>query len=162
MKHRFFDILVLILSVLLIYFGFTKGPIRAARYSPPPAPELTGVLAPNHGLKKAKLLGLGKVNGPEDIEVDNQGRVYGGTRDGKIVRVVGDNNVETFADTEGRPLGMRFDKNGNLIVCDAYKGLLSVDLKGKVAVLATEAEGVPLNFTDDLDIASDGPSPTAG
>jgi len=41
-------------------------------------------------------------------------------------------------------------------VCDSYKGLLSVDPKGKITVLATSAEGVPFKFTDALDISSEG------
>jgi len=41
-------------------------------------------------------------------------------------------------------------------VCDSYRGLLSVDPAGQVSVLATEAEGVPFRFTDNLDVARDG------
>lgn len=152
--HR--ELIVLILSAFLLYFGFTKGPVDAAAYSPPKAPALTGVLAPNHELKKAKLLGLGKVRGPEDVEVDKEGRVYAGTSDGKIIRVRADETVEDFATTHGRPLGLRFDGHGNLVVCDAIKGLLSIDPQGKVTVLAARAEGGPLHVADDLDIASDG------
>ncbi len=40
---------------------------------------------------------------------------------------------------------MQFDQNENLIVCDAYKGLLAVDPNGRIRTLATAAEGVPLN-----------------
>jgi sugar lactone lactonase YvrE len=150
------EIAVLIISAFLLYFGFTKGPIDAAAYSPPKAPDLEGVLAPNNELKKAKLLGLGRIRGPEDVEVDKEGRVYAGTSDGKIARVLVDDTVEELANTHGRPLGLRFDSNDNLIVCDAFRGLLSVDKQGNVTVLASQAEGVRLNVTDDLDIASDG------
>jgi len=51
---------------------------------------------------------------------------------------------------------MQFDQDQNLIVCDADKGLLSIDPQGRITVLATEAEGVPFRFTDALDIAADG------
>ncbi|TFH40103.1 MAG: SMP-30/gluconolactonase/LRE family protein [Chrysiogenales bacterium] len=117
---------------------------------------MTGPLAPNSELHKAGLLALGKVDGPEDTAVDAEGRVYGGTRDGKVVRILGSGEVETFADTGGRPLGMMFDRAGNLIVCDAYKGLLSINEKGAITLLADSAGGVPFRFTDDLDIARDG------
>ena len=43
-----------------------------------------------------------------------------------------------------------------MIVCDAYKGLLSINPVGEVEVLTDSAEGVPFLFADDLDIASDG------
>ncbi|RLC09174.1 MAG: SMP-30/gluconolactonase/LRE family protein, partial [Deltaproteobacteria bacterium] len=51
---------------------------------------------------------------------------------------------------------MKFDANGNLIVCDAFKGLLSIDPQGEIKSLATSADGVPINFADALDISSDG------
>ncbi len=139
-----------------IYFAIKKAPVDPVAYHPPPKPEMTGAYAPNAELKKAELLALGKVEGPEDTAVDAKGRVYGGTRDGKVIRVLESGEVETFARTGGRPLGMMFDRKGNLIVCDADKGLLSIDGKGMIALLADSAGGVPFRFTDDLDIARDG------
>ncbi|EYU22989.1 hypothetical protein MIMGU_mgv1a0124101mg, partial [Erythranthe guttata] len=58
----------------------------------------------------------------------------------------------------GRPLGLRFDKtNGDLYIADAYFGLMKVGPEGGLATsLSTEAEGVPLGFTNDLDIDVDG------
>jgi len=50
----------------------------------------------------------------------------------------------------------KFDKDENLVVCDSYKGLLSIDPKGNIKVLSTSAEGVPFKFTDALDISRDG------
>ncbi|MBE1043152.1 SMP-30/gluconolactonase/LRE family protein, partial [Escherichia coli] len=91
-----------------------------------------------------------------DTAVDSQGRVYAGLADGRVVRLDASGKVETFVDTGGRPLGMDFDAAGNLILADAWKGLLRIDPQGKVETLATEADGVPFAFTDDLDIASDG------
>ena len=83
--------------------------------------------------------------------------LFTGTADGKIKRVSLLNEaVEDFADTGGRPLGLRFDPQGRLIVCDAKKGLLAIDPEGRVAVLATEAGGRPFRFTNNLDIAKDG------
>jgi len=51
---------------------------------------------------------------------------------------------------------MVFDHQGNLIVADAWKGLLSISPAGEITVLAREAEGTPFRFTDDVDIADDG------
>lgn len=58
----------------------------------------------------------------------------------------------------GRPLGLRFDRNtGDLYIADAYLGLLKVGPEGGLATsLATEAEGMPLRFTNDLDIDDEG------
>ncbi len=145
-----------ILSILIIIFLYQPAPIDPAGYNPPKSQGLIGVLAPNELLKTAELLALGEIRGPEEVTVDGRGRIYGGAADGKIMRLLPDGKLETFADTKGRPLGLKFDKNGNLIVCDAFKGLLSIDPQGRVETLATSADGIPLTFTDALDISSEG------
>lgn len=133
-----------------------NSPIDAAAYQPPGAMPMSGALAPNDALTHATRLAEGKVIGPEDIERDAQGRLYTGTHDGRIVRLLADGSLETFATTGGRPLGLRFDAGGNLIVADAWKGLLSIDPKGQIRTLTTEADGKPFRFTNALEIASDG------
>nr|VFK22487.1 MAG: gluconolactonase [Candidatus Kentron sp. MB]VFK28814.1 MAG: gluconolactonase [Candidatus Kentron sp. MB]VFK74107.1 MAG: gluconolactonase [Candidatus Kentron sp. MB] len=150
--HGFF----LLILVGIIFFIAIPSPIDSAPYNPPLAPELTGVLAPNNELRKAELLGKGLMNGPEDVAVDNEGRIYGGALDGRILRILKNGHVETFAETQRHPLGLHFDDRGNLIVCDAWKGLLSIDPKGTVTTLTTEAEGVPFFLTNDPDIDAHG------
>ena len=149
-----------ILAIILIagagVFLLWPSPLDSVAWEPPEPPPLDGLMAPNEVLDEAELLAKGQVNGPEDTEVDGQGRVYGGLDNGTIVRIGTDGQVETFADTGGRPLGMEFDADGNLIVADAWKGLLSVDPEGNVEVLTRESNGVPFAFTDDLAIADDG------
>jgi sugar lactone lactonase YvrE len=153
---KLLGLLALILIAAVVYLLIQPSPVDPVAWKPDPAPAMTGVLEPNDTLMKAELLARGEINGPEDTALDNEGRAYGSLQDGRIVRVVGTDKVEAFAATGGRPLGMKFDKAGNLIVADAYKGLLSLDPQGHVSVLTTEGGGQPLNATDDLDIASDG------
>ena len=143
--------LVAALVLLLVW----PSPIDSVAWEPPEPPALEGGFAPNEALKNADLLGQGEIVGPEDTAMDDQGRVYGGTDDGWIIRIDGD-EVEYWVETEGRPLGMDFDADGNLIVADAWKGLLSINPDGDISLLTIEADGVPFAFTDDLDIASDG------
>lgn len=147
---------VLLLLAAALYLALTPSPIDPLPWEAPEAPPMTAVLEPNDTLMKAELLARGQIHGPEDTAVDAQGRVYAGLHDGRVVRVLADDSVETFADTGGRPLGMDFDAAGNLILADAYKGLLRIDPQGRIEVLTTEADGLPFAFTDDLDIASDG------
>jgi sugar lactone lactonase YvrE len=64
--------------------------------------------------------------------------------------------AETFVQTGGRPLGMKFDAGGNLIVADAFRGLLSVSPERKVAVLADTVNGERTLFPNDVAIAADG------
>ena len=145
-----------ILLILIITLFLKSAPINPAAFTPPEAPEFFGVLEANNLLQKAELLALGKISGPEEVALDKKGRVYAETRDGKIIRLLKDGHLEVFAETKGRPLGIKFDKDENLVVCDSYKGLLSIDPAGNIKVLATSAEGVPFKFTNALDISEDG------
>jgi sugar lactone lactonase YvrE len=148
--------LIGILGILLFMVVFISAPISPVAYSPPVPPELSGVLTANKLLHKAEILALGEIDGPEEVAVDSQGRVYGGTQDGKIMILTSDGKLDVFAETYGRPLGMQFDENENLIVCDADKGLLSINPQGTITVLATSANNLPFKLTDALDISSDG------
>ncbi len=149
-----------LLLIVLLWGGYlvlTPGPLDATAYHPPPAPSLTGVLVPNAQLKSASLIGRGQISGAEDVAVDAKGRIYGGTAEGHILRIdAGGGRAEIFASTGGRPLGLHFDRSGNLIVCDADQGLLSIDSQGRVTTLLTAVEGLSFGFTNDLDIAADG------
>jgi sugar lactone lactonase YvrE len=153
---KLLGLLVLVGLAIGAFLYITPSPIAPLAWKPQTAPLMTGVLEPNDTLMKAELLAQGQIHGPEDTAVDAQGQVYAGLHDGRVVRIGADGKAETFAATGGRPLGMDFDAQGNLIVADAYKGLLRIDPQGRITVLATEAEGGPFVFTDDMDIASDG------
>jgi sugar lactone lactonase YvrE len=145
-----------LVAVVAAYLVSWPTPIDPVAYEPPRGPALEGVLAPNTALRAADHVGTGHLNGPEDLALDAEGRIYVGSHTGLIQRLHADGSVEVFADTGGRPLGMSFDADGNLIVADAWRGLLSIDPSGAISVLATGADGVPFAFTNDLDIASDG------
>ena len=153
---RWFGLVLVVLVLLLAGFWWWPSPVDSEAWTPPPAPELTGELAPNEVLEQADLLAQGQIYGPEDTTVDDQGRVYTGTQDGLIVRVWPDGRVENWVETGGRPLGLVFDDNGRLIVADAWKGLLAISQGGEIDVLATGADGIAFGFTDDVDIAPDG------
>jgi len=145
------------IAILLIIILITlKSPVDPVAYNAPQKPAMTGMLAPNDLLQRAELLAKGKINGPEEVAVDEKGRLYFGTPAGTISRLLSDGVIETFATTGGRPLGMKFDPKGNLIVADAYKGLLSIDPQGSIKILATSADGVPFRCTDALDVAKNG------
>ncbi|KQC07447.1 MAG: gluconolactonase [Smithella sp. SDB] len=142
--------------VIVIPLIITLISLSPVAYNAPQKPAMTGIWAPNNLLQKAEILAQGKVDGPEEIAVDEKGRLYFGTPDGKILRLLSDRVIETFATTGGRPLGMKFNKKGILIVADAYKGLLSIDPQGLVKILATSADGIPFKCTDALDVAKNG------
>ncbi len=156
MKQTILRVAIAIIVLLIGYLVAWPVPINPAAWTPPSAPELTGVYAQNSELAKVERL---HVDGfaPEDVAIDDQDRIYCGTEDGRIFRFQADGtHPEVFANTQGRPLGLIFDHDGNLIVADAIKGLLSITHDGSISVLTTEADGVPFRCTNDLDVAADG------
>jgi sugar lactone lactonase YvrE len=96
--------------------------------------------------------------GTEDVLVDDAGRVLTFTEDGRILRISADGGVvELLAMTGGRPLGLEFAPDGSLVVCDARRGLLRVDLRTEsVDVLVDEVDGTPLRFCNNAAVARDG------
>ncbi len=147
-------------AVVVLLWLLVPSPIDSVALDEPPARALAGVLAPDEDLRSARPIAPGRLVGPEDVAVDAAGRVYTGTADGRIVRIAlrpdGSETLETFADTGGRPFGLRFGPTGTLFVADGVKGLLAINPTGGIRTLATAAGGVPFRFTDDLDVAADG------
>jgi 2-keto-4-pentenoate hydratase/2-oxohepta-3-ene-1,7-dioic acid hydratase in catechol pathway/sugar lactone lactonase YvrE len=132
-----------------------------APWTPPPAPALTGVLAPNQVLDQVERWEVPGGTRPEDVVFDAAGRLYAGVEDGRIWRwpatYPDSGQAELFADTHGRPLGLEIDPtDGTLIVCDAYRGLLKADQTGHVTVLADSYAGRRLKFTNNAAVAADG------
>jgi sugar lactone lactonase YvrE len=143
--------------LVVVYLLAWPVPIDPVAWQPPSAPDMTGPYQPNQLLAGATRLLEGIGVGPEDVAFDQEGRLYTGLTDGRIVRAtVNGGAVEVFAETGGRPLGMVFDAAGSLIVADAKQGLLAIAPDRTVTTLATAAEGAPFKFLDDLDIGPDG------
>ncbi|MGB5313179.1 MAG: SMP-30/gluconolactonase/LRE family protein [Polyangiales bacterium] len=155
MAKRIASWTVSVLVVLALYLFLWPVPIDPVDWDPPPAPALEGDYAVNRVLQEMELFGTPNGHGPEDVAIDAEGRIYVGVAEGQILRYDPDgSNPEVFADTKGWPHGLDFDKDGNLIVADAMKGLVSIDPSGTTTVLCTEAGGNPLHFTDDVDVDS--------
>jgi ribose transport system permease protein len=120
----------------------------------------------NDRLVGAEAIGLDQVEGPEDVILDRQDRLYGSTRDGNIIRFSGERfeKREVFAHIGGRPYGMQFDKDENLIVCVGGMGVYGVKPSGEVFMVADETsrswtklnDDSRIRMADDLDIAPDG------
>src|SRR5689334_5998159 len=156
-KKLVFAILLVIVGATLAYLLFAPVPITPSAWTPPAAPTLTGQYEQNTRLSPVEKLSLGDGHKPEDVALDAQGRIYAGLEDGRIMQLQPDGTQpRVFANTQGRPLGMVFDRAGNLIVADAIKGLLSISPAGEIKVLATESDGVKFGCLNDLDIAADG------
>ena len=145
------------MAVAFGYLLLWPVPIDPVVYVPSHNPGMTGPFAQNEDLSGAEHLAAGVGLGPEDVTLGPDGLLYTGLQDGRIMRLrTDDTGLEKFVSTGGRPLGMQFDQEGNLIVADAFKGLLSISPHGDITILTDQVNGVPILFADDLDIAADG------
>jgi sugar lactone lactonase YvrE len=97
-------------------------------------------------------------HGAEDVVVDRDGSVYTGTEDGAIWRVRDDGvRLERVGVTGGRPLGLELLPDGRLLVCDARRGLLTMDTgSGAVEELSVLVHGQRMAFCNNAAVASDG------
>lgn len=149
--------LLAVLGLAVIYFLAWPVPIDPTRWQAPPDPGYNPPFAVNDHLKGLETLDLGGLHGPEDIALDADGRIYAATKEGIIVRLDKDGgNPARWAETGGRPLGIDFDGAGNLIVADAYRGLLSIAPDSTITVLTNELNGDPIRYANDVDVAADG------
>ncbi|XP_020098740.1 protein STRICTOSIDINE SYNTHASE-LIKE 3-like [Ananas comosus] len=165
------------LSAVADFPGFESHPVEL-----PPWSELPAARDAEDRLRRAEIRFLNQVQGPESIAFDPLGRgPYTGVADGRVLfwdgarwsdfAYTSPNRTEELCGPKpsplsylknehicGRPLGLRFDKKtGDLYIADAYFGLLKVGPQGGLATqLTTQAEGVPLNFTNDLDLDEEG------
>lgn len=157
LKKRVGLVILLIIVAGLAYLLFAPVPIAPAAWTPPASPGLTGQYAQNTRLSSVQRLPLGDGHKPEDVALDAEGKIYAGFEDGRIMVLQPDGTQpRVFANTHGRPLGLIFDREGNLIVADAIKGLLSVNKAGEVKLLLDEADGVKFGCLNDLDVGADG------
>lgn len=134
--------------------------------TPPKATDPKSPFALNDRLRSVDIIGLGAIDGPEDVILDRDDNLYCGTRHGDIVRFFGPDHQrhEIFAHIGGHPLGMAFDREGNLLVCIGGMGLYKVTPAQEVIKLTDETnrsylsvvDDSRLRLADDLDVAPDG------
>jgi ribose transport system permease protein len=117
-------------------------------------------------LAKTEYIGLGELEGPEDVILDTEDHLYCGTRHGEIVRFFAPDykRSEVFAHIGGFPLGLAFDRAGTLIVCVGAMGLYAISKSREVRKLSAETrrsftsviDDARLRDPNDCDIAPDG------
>jgi sugar lactone lactonase YvrE len=153
MRNAWLVGLAAVLGALAAYLLLWPVPIEPARWSPPEAPALEGVYAPNDALAGTERIDVGLA--PESVAVDPAGGIVCGLEDGSIVRW-SDGASETLVRLDGRALGLGYDGSGRLIACDLYGRLLAVTAESDVEEFVTEVDGRPLGLVNDLDIGADG------
>ncbi|HKD97189.1 MAG TPA: SMP-30/gluconolactonase/LRE family protein [Micromonosporaceae bacterium] len=154
--------------------GGGRPAVRAPRVPRPPTtrvlrpakdeggvpPPLDGAWAPEDlRLDGVTVLRLPTGGQPEDVVVDAEGRLVAGGQDGCVWRwpAGGQGDPELVVDTGGRPLGIEVDpRDGTLVICDAYRGLIRVGHDGAVTDLADHAAGTRIMFCNNGAVAADG------
>jgi sugar lactone lactonase YvrE len=128
-----------------------KPAINPVRWTPPPVDALPRF--PRADLTIVPMPG----DAPEDVVVDADGTLWTGLVDGRIVRITSDGRIDVVADTGGRPLGLHVARDGRLLVCDSYRGLLTLDRStGALEVLVQDIAGRPLRFCSNVTETADG------
>ncbi|MCB9081372.1 MAG: SMP-30/gluconolactonase/LRE family protein [Lewinellaceae bacterium] len=157
-RQRLIRYVVFLFVIGLAYLLLAPLPVDPASWTPPKSPGYSGNYQVNNRLAGMEILFAGKCPQCEDVAIDGRGRIYGGRGDGQLVRLTEQEEYFLVKNPErpGRPLGLELDFQGNLLVADAYLGLLSVDSLGKVTPLATSHGGRDFAFTDDLEIDTAG------
>jgi sugar lactone lactonase YvrE len=145
------------LALFLAYLLLWPVPIEPVAWNAPRDAGLVDPFEPNDRLQQATLISIAPHEGPEDIAGGPDGLIYTGTGDGMIVRFSsGGAGVEPFADVGGRPLGLDFDGDGNLLVANATIGLQRIAPDGEVRLLSDSVDGEPVVYANDVAVAADG------
>ncbi len=144
----------------LLYLLAAPTPVDPVVWTPSPSRGYEGDFEANDALASAELIPLGGPHGPEDAAAKAENGtlfLYASSQDGEILKINPQTKeITVFAKTGGVPLGVEFDAGGNLIVADAYRGLLSIAPDGTVTTLTDAVDGAPIVYADDLDFGPDG------
>jgi ribose transport system permease protein len=120
----------------------------------------------NDRLRGVGAIGLGQIEGPEDVIFDSQDNLYSGSRHGDLLRFKAPDyeKPEVFAHLGGFPLGLAMDRDDNIYTCVGGMGLYRVGQDGSVDKLSDQTprslfsvnDDSRIRMADDLDIAPDG------
>jgi ribose transport system permease protein len=134
--------------------------------APPTEVGTGGPFEQNDKLRDVTLIGLGRIEAPEDVILDRNDNLYAGSRHGDIIRFFAPDyeKMEVYAHIGGQPLGMAFDRDDNLCVCIGGMGLYRITADRKIEKATDETnrsiysvnDDSRLRLADDLDIADDG------
>ena len=158
-------VIVTATAILLAYLLFWPVVIAPKSWDAPTALGYQGIFTVNHRLASLELMDIDGNHGPEALAVPYQQYpdsvddrvIYASTHEGWILRIDAvTKQVEKWVNTGGRPLGIVFDRHNNLLVADAFKGILQISPQGIVTVLTNQVNGEAIVYADDLDISADG------
>lgn len=164
---------VIYIGLFLAVITFLPGlppDAEFSAYSIVPPGELDPKLELKNRLNNAERLYIGEAIGAESFASYN-GKLYSTVVGGYVVRLeegrvvpivkLGEKCDGIWQEEKcGRPLGLEFDKTGNLYVMDAYYGIFKVNMATKeyknIVNSSEPIEGKPPQIPNSLDIAKNG------
>jgi len=148
--------ILVIMITLVAYLLLWPVPVEPVSWSAPVDKGFVGDFEKNTKLDAIEIINLPDTHGPEGLAfLDDE--VYAATREGWIVRYDQQTGEQVkWVNTGGSPLGIVFDAHNNLLIADAYKGLLKVSPAGDISVLTRSVNGTDIDYADDLDVTADG------
>ncbi|KAI5748431.1 hypothetical protein M8J77_025439 [Diaphorina citri] len=167
---RNFFISVVVGIVAITFYPGLEPEIDFTAFEVAPPRPLEGKLALNEKLNNAEKLFENEIHGPEAV-VKHKGDLYMGVDGGHILKLSGGKLVPVvklgkacygfkYEQQCGRPLGMKFDKNGALHVADAYFGLYKVNVTTgqteQLISMDTEIDGAKPQIPNSVTVDSDG------
>ena len=115
------------LLAVILYLTLWPVPVSPVSWDAPHNRGFTGDFSSNDALANISTIDTGSEYGPEDLAVDSNGVIYASMHSGMIMKLdVETDAFQPWVSTNGRPLGIEMDAQDNLIVADAYLGLLSI------------------------------------
>lgn len=157
MGKTIFITLLIILTYLLLW----PVPVDPVNWHAPEDQGYVDDFEQNTLLQQIETLKISGAHGPEALAILGD-ELYASTREGWIIRHNPINGeIKNWVHTNGSPLGLAFDHNNNLLVADAYRGLLHISAAGEITTLTTRVDGSAtqqpaINYADDVDVAADG------
>ncbi len=146
-----------------------KISVDPSRQDPDPLEDITqpsSKWAINGDLTAAPPIGLGRLEGAEDMVLDADGNLYCGDRRGWVWKFDGPDfeHGRIFARTGGHPLGHAWDLEGRLVTAVSGMGVIRVNHDGTTELLSNQVprsrfslhDDSAMRFADDLDVAPDG------
>jgi sugar lactone lactonase YvrE len=144
-----------VVFIVVAYLLLWPIPVEPIAWQAPHDKGFVGEFAQNEDLLPLTLIPIEGDYGPEDIAVDSHGRIAVSLHSGMIAKLNTERTkLEPWVDTKGRPLGIEYDQFDNLLVADAYLGLLSITPTGEISVLANTANDAVIRYADDVDVSN--------
>lgn len=145
--------LILIIAYLLLW----PVPIEPVSWQAPKNGGFTKGFTENSLLSELSLIHLKGEEGPEDFAINKEGTIATATHSGTVLLMKqGQTSFTPWINTNGRPLGLEYDNEGNLLIADAHRGLLIVNAEGELKTLVNHVENKPVVYADDVDVAKNG------